>query len=87
MRQMDSQEYLVVFPDKNSLDTFAKFSSFEMSLYSLKGKLEKSNLDPQSSSMLQTVWIRIHEVSSVVREVEAVKEIATLVSQPLVVDD
>ena len=41
VRQMDSQEYLVVFPDKNSLDTFGKFSSFEISLYSLKGKLEK----------------------------------------------
>ena len=37
--------------------------------------------------MLQTVWIRIHEVSGVAREVEAVKEIATLVSQPLVVDE
>lgn len=41
----------MVFPDHASLDTFTKLSCFEMSLYGLKGKLEKSSLDPTASSV------------------------------------
>lgn len=87
VKQMHLQEFLVVFPDKSSLETFAKLSSFEMPLYGLKGKLEKSELNPQSSSILQTIWVRIHNVPGIAREVESVKEMVTLVVEPLVVDE
>jgi len=60
--RIDYQEFIVVFPDKSSLDTFAKLSGFKMSLYGLKGKLAKSSMDPEASSVLQTLWIKIHEV-------------------------
>jgi hypothetical protein len=60
VRRIDKQEFIVVFPDKYSLDTFAKLSGFEMSFYGLKGKLEKSSMDPETSSVLQTVWIKVH---------------------------
>lgn len=57
-----------------------------MSLYGLKGKLEKASRDPVTSSVLQTVWIKIHKVPDIAREVNIVKEIASLVAEPLVVD-
>jgi hypothetical protein len=56
-----------------------------MSLFGLKGKLEKAIRDQETSSMLQTVWIKIHNVLDVAKEVKTVKEIANLVAEPLVV--
>lgn len=52
VRMMDKQEYLVIFPDKSSLDTFTRLSEFGISLYGLKGRLEKANIDPESSLIL-----------------------------------
>ena len=87
VRKFDKQEYIVVFPNHASLDTLTKLSCFEMSLYGLKGKLEKSSLDLTASSMLHTVWIKIHNVPRIVREVKIAKELVTLVVEPLVVDE
>jgi hypothetical protein len=84
---MFQQEFLVVFPDKNSLETFVKLKCFEMSLFGLKGSLERANVDPETSSMLQTVWIKISNVLVPAREVEIIKEMGALVAEPLVVDE
>jgi hypothetical protein len=46
VRPLDNQLFMVVFLDKNSLDTFTKFSRFEMSLFGLEGKLANSDLNP-----------------------------------------
>lgn len=56
MKQTDKKEYMVVFPDKNTLGIFSKFSEFEMPLYGLKGVIEIANVDPESSSMLHTLF-------------------------------
>ena len=77
----------MIFPDKQSLDTFTKLSSFELTLFGLKATLEKIETDPQASSVLQTVWIKIHKVPRIAREVEVVKEITALVAKPLSVDE
>lgn len=77
----------MIFPDTQTLNTFHKLSAFDMLLFNLKGKLEKSNLNPLSSSVLHTVWIRIHNVLGFAREVEIVKEITTLVAEPILVDE
>lgn len=87
VRKMGEKEFLVNFPDKASLDTFTKLSNFGMPLYGLTGKLEKSGINPETSSVLQTVWIRIHDVPDVARDIEIVKEITSLVAEPLVVDE
>lgn len=58
-----------------------------MPLFGLKGKLVKSNLNPQSSSVLQTTWIQIHNVPTIARKVEVVNEITAVVAEPLVVDE
>jgi hypothetical protein len=78
---------MVVFPDKNTLGIFAKLSEFEMPLYGLKGTIEVANVDPESSSVLQTVWVRISNIPVPAKDVESVKEIATLVVKPIVVDE
>lgn len=58
-----------------------------MSLYGLKGRIEKTERDPETSSVVQTLWIKVHNVPNMAREVETIKEIVTLVAEPLVVDD
>ena len=75
------------FKVKGSLDTFAKLSGFEMSLYGLKRRIEKIERYPENSSTVQTLWIEVHNVPDMAREVETIKEIVTLVPKPLVVDD
>jgi len=87
VRRIDQQEYIVVFPDRKSLDTFSKLSCFEMSLFGLKGKLTKSAIDPKASFVLHTVWIRVCEVRGFARDAEIVKEMTKLVAEPLVVDE
>lgn len=87
VRKMDEKEFIVVFPDKTSLDTFTKLSSFGMPLYGLTGQLEKSGINHETSFVLQTVWIKIHDVPDVARDVEIVEEITSLVAEPLVVDE
>ena len=84
---MDRQEYMVVFPDKGSLETFTKLSEFHMSLFGLKGGIEKTGRDPEASSMLQTVWIRVLNVANFARGVDSVKELVSLVAEPLIVDE
>jgi hypothetical protein len=87
VKRMDKQKFLVVFPDKSFLENFAKLKCFEMPLFGLKGTLECSNVDPKTSLVLQTVWIRISNVPSPAREMDIVKEIGSLVVEPLVVDE
>jgi hypothetical protein len=58
-----------------------------MSLFGLKSKIEKSSINPEVSSVLQTVWIKIHKVPGLARDVETIKEITSLVAEPLVVDE
>jgi hypothetical protein len=58
-----------------------------MSLFGLKGKIVKSFMDPETSSILHTVWIKIHKIPDIARDVESVKEITNLVAEPLVVDE
>ena len=87
VKQIHTHEFLVVFPDKISLETFSKLSEFQMSLYGLKGKIEKTAREYDTSSILHTVWIKIHGVPDLARDVESIKEIAGLVIEPLVVDE
>lgn len=87
VKQIHLQEYLVVFPDKSSLETFTRLSEFQMSLFGLKGKLEKTARELDTSSLLQSIWVKIHGVPDLARDVDSVKEIAGLVIEPLVVDE
>lgn len=76
-----------MFPDKSSLETFTKLSEFQMPLFGLKGTIEKTARDSETSSLLCTVWLKVHGVPDLAREVDAVKEIVGLVAEPLAVDE
>jgi hypothetical protein len=87
VKQIHLQEFLVVFPDKGSLETFTRLSKFQMSLCGLKGRMEKTERDSKNSSMLHIVWIKVHGGTDLAEEVDHVKEIVSLVAEPLVVDE
>lgn len=87
IRKIDLQEFLVVFPDKGSLETFFKLSELHLPLYGVKVKIEKTERDPETSSFLRTVWIKVDKIPDIAREEEEVKEIVALVAEPLVVDE
>lgn len=52
VRAMNAQEFLVVFPNKSLLDSFSKLTKFQLSIYGLKVRLEKTERDPKTSSVL-----------------------------------
>jgi hypothetical protein len=84
---MAYNEYMVVFPYKGTLETFSRISNMELSIYKLRVKISKSSLDLATSSVLKTCWVKISNVPNVAREVTAAKALASLVGQPLVVDE
>lgn len=53
-RRMTDTEFLVVFPDKGTLETFTRFADFDLSIYNLNVKISKSSIDPSTSSVLHT---------------------------------
>lgn len=87
VRRMDLQEYLVSFPDQGSLNTFIKLREFQLSLYGLKVSLAKAARDYISSSSLQTVWVRITNISDFARDMDSVREIASLAVEPIAIDE
>ena len=78
-RKMDSNEFLVVFPDKGSLETFSKIESLELSKYKLKVKITKSSHGPKITSVLQTCWVKIGNVPPNSKGGLGYKELVSLV--------
>lgn len=86
-RKMFDNEYMVIFPDKGTLETFTRVANFRLSIHNLKVKIIKTLVDLNTSSVLKTCWVLISNIPPFAKEEAVVKEIATLVGQPLVVDE
>ncbi|KAG2604329.1 hypothetical protein PVAP13_4NG046900 [Panicum virgatum] len=86
VKELDRNEYSATFPDQMSLDTFAKLTTVGLAIYGLKVKISKTNIDPAASSILHPTWLRIDGLPAFARKEEVVKEIVSLVAEPLKVD-
>jgi hypothetical protein len=84
---MDVQEYIAVFPNKSSLNTFSKISEILMSFHGIKISILKSNLDPEATDILQLVWVKIYGLPAIACKTEVVMKIATLAGELVVVDE
>jgi hypothetical protein len=62
---MDVNEYMAIFLDKNSLETFSKISEILLSVHVLKVKIMKSTMDPDACEVLQTSWVKIYGMPSI----------------------
>jgi hypothetical protein len=87
VKQSHHQEYMVIFPDRATMGIFSKLSEFAMPLYGLKGKLIVANVDPEATSVLHTVWIKLSNIPGTAKDVESIKEIVNLVAEPIAVDE
>jgi hypothetical protein len=87
VKQFFPNEFMAIFPDKGTLATFSKIGFLELPIHKLQIKISISKQDPKATSLLKTCWIKIHNVPTIAREVSAVKGLATLVGQPLIVDE
>jgi hypothetical protein len=86
-KQVGSMKYTVVFPNKNSLDTFSKISEIVMSVHGIKVRFLKSTLDPDATEVLQPAWVNIYGLPSIAYKEEVIMKVATLAGEPLVVDE
>lgn len=82
-----TKKYRVAFPDQSSIYTFAKLTGIQLALFGLRVKIIKTNVDPVTSSVLQASWLKIYGIPSFVKEEDVVKEIASLVGDPIKVDE
>jgi hypothetical protein len=87
VRRMDKHDFSASFPDKSSLESYAKLSSLELPLYSYRVQVTKANSDLMASSVLQCVWIKIYNLPDIAREEGIIREVASLVGKPVVVDE
>jgi hypothetical protein len=87
VKQMDTNEFVVVFPDKSSFETFSKISEILMSIHGLKVRIMKSNMDPDAIDMPQTAWNKIYGLPSIAFTKEVVMKVASLAGEPLMVDE
>jgi hypothetical protein len=78
VRKISDNEFLAVFPTKEILDTFSKSKSINFALHNITTVVSKSEMDPSTSSVLQTGWVKLIGIPSFARNVEAVKPIAEL---------
>jgi hypothetical protein len=87
VKQVDSKEYTIVFPDKGSLDTFSKISEIMLSIHGLKVKILKSNMDLDAVEVLQTTWVRIYGLHAKACKESLMMKVATFTGEPLLVDE
>jgi hypothetical protein len=67
-KKVTDNEFLVIFPDKGTLETFSRIASLELPIHNLKVKIQKSNVDPATSSILQTCWVKISNIPPIARD-------------------
>uniref|UniRef100_A0A804R877 CCHC-type domain-containing protein n=2 Tax=Zea mays TaxID=4577 RepID=A0A804R877_MAIZE len=87
VRRVDKFDFIASFPDKGSLETYAKLNSLEMPIYRFRVKIGKTSVDPKASAELQSVWVKIFNIPEKAREKIIVKEVASLVGKPVTVDE
>jgi hypothetical protein len=87
VKQISNREFRAAFPDQSSIDTFAKLTEIQLALYGFKVKIKKTNVDPTASSVLQTAWVKLFGIPDFAKEEDIVKEIASLVGEPIKVDE
>jgi hypothetical protein len=87
VRKISEFQYLAVFLNKLILDTFSKSKGIDFTLYTISAKVARSNLNPNASSVLETGWVKIFDIPPMAKNAEAVKVIAELAGEVLVVDE
>jgi hypothetical protein len=83
---VDKLEYIAMFPDNGSLETFSKISKIMMSLHRIKIKISKSVIDPEAIEVLQSTRVKIYGLPGIACKKEVVMK-ATLAGEPLVVEE
>jgi uncharacterized protein YdaT len=87
VRQLYLKEYMAIFPDKASLETFLKISEILMSIHGIKVRILKSKMDPDAIEVLQMTWVKIYGLPSIALKEEIVLNVTTLTGDPILVDE
>ncbi|RLN42622.1 hypothetical protein C2845_PM01G37100 [Panicum miliaceum] len=87
VKQVDSDNFLAVFPNKMILNTFSRSRSIELALNKISAKVTKSDDDHEVSRKLQTGWVRMFGIPSMAKTEEVVKLLAELAGEVVCVDE
>ncbi|CAL4907167.1 unnamed protein product [Urochloa decumbens] len=87
VKKLEKDEYRASFPDQGSIDTYSKLTGIKLPLFGLTVQIINSNIDPAATAVLQTAWVKVYGIPSYAKEEDIVKEITSLVGEPIKVDE
>ena len=76
VRAISPTEFSLAFPSATLLQTVSWFGTTTLPVYNIKVSIAPSSIDPDSTSTLSSVWVRIHEVPSQLKGEPIVRLIA-----------
>lgn len=86
VKRLANGDYIASFPDVLSVEMFSKLNSVDLALYGLKVKIDKTNIQATTSSMLLPTWVRIYGIPDFAKMEEVVKDLASHAAEPIMVD-
>jgi hypothetical protein len=87
VKQVGGLEYIAVFSDKGTLETFSKISKILLSLHGIKVKFLKFDWDPEAIEILQPTCMKIYGLPTIACKEEVVLKVASLAGEQLVVNE
>ncbi|CAL5087727.1 unnamed protein product [Urochloa decumbens] len=87
VKQIAKGEYRASFPDQASIDTYSKLTGLKLPLFGITVQIINSNVDPAATAVLQTAWVKVYGIPGYAKEEDIVKEITSLVGEPIKVDE
>lgn len=86
-KQVSKEDFLVTFPNKDSLEIFSKPKKIELALHNIVAQVTKTNKEWGAVDRLEAGWVQIHKILDFARTMAAVKLIAELAGDVIVVDE
>lgn len=87
VKKLSREEFVVNFPNKQSLDIFSKMSELSTTIHNIKIRVLKNDLDPEATGKLHMVWMKIYGMPTFAKIESVVKEVAAPAAEPMVVDE
>lgn len=87
VRQVAERDFIAIFPNKAILDTFSKSKRIELAIHNIVAQVSKADREIWDGRKLETGWVQIHKVPDIARTETAVKLVAELAGEVIVVDE
>lgn len=86
IREIEHNEFLITFPDEDMRTQLTRFKHFGFETAPITAKVKNTDVTPDVSAMLQTVWVKVYNWDPEARVEHILREIAYIAGYPEMVD-